>query len=210
MDSGPEDGDNASRSPLVDLYRLGTTYRWQVVHLSKEQTVAEHSFFVAMLFMKFAEICRLNPEAMRQGLQYSLLHDADEAWSGDIAGPVKHFLQADALPVDKMMGNWAWRVDKKGVPPLAYHLVKLADLVEAAKFLTKYGTNLHAKTVLAKYDELIMGYLGDTLAQLLVIHNGWDKDDNAQGIEDLQMELDLEILAFIDGKETYIDDYLQN
>lgn len=204
MDNRPEDRNHESRSPLTDLYRLGTTYRWQVVHLSKQQTVAEHSYFVALLFMKFAQVCELEYWEALLGLEYALLHDADEAWSGDIPGPLKKFMATD-LPIDKMMGEWEGRASKKGMPPLILHLVKLADIVEACKYLTKFGNNNHSQFVRNKYVDMIDEKFRE-IPRALVVHYDMDEDD----LRPLKTcdELKAAIGEFVHGKETYIDDYM--
>lgn len=204
MDNRPEDGDHESRSPLADLYRLGTTYRWQVVHLTKTQTVAEHSYFVTLLFMKFAEVCEVDAIDVLVGLEYALLHDADEAWSGDVPGPLKKFMAID-LPVDKMMGDWASKINKGTLPSLVKDLVKLADIVEAYKYLHKYGDNHHSTFVKDKYELMIEEKLRDLPRQLIIYHNL--AEDDVRPIE-TQIQLVMQIASFTDGKETYIDDYM--
>jgi 5'-deoxynucleotidase YfbR-like HD superfamily hydrolase len=173
---------------------MGTTYRWQVVHLSKRQTVAEHSYFVTLLFLRFAEICELRGDVISSGLKYALLHDADEAWTGDIPGPIKRFM-SDKPPIDQMMGNWASKVDKDRFSPVILALVKLADLVEAQKCLIKYGGNTHSEFVSGKYKELI----NQKLEGLTVF---------GRATPEQVVRLASEIEVFLHGEETFIDDYL--
>jgi hypothetical protein len=196
---------DASREPLADLYRLGTTYRWQVVHLSKKQTVAEHSYFTTVLFMRFAEICFLNNLSKWKGLEYALLHDADEAWSGDIPGPLKAFMDVD-LPLDRMLRDWAPKADKATVPGLVAALVKLADLVEAAKYLHKYGDNDHAIHVYTKYRKRIDEFLDEVVYDQ---YGQYHLPDSGVPTARVTIKALWDcILEFIDGKETYIDDYM--
>jgi len=190
MEDRSTDGYHVPRSPIVDLYRLGSTYRWQVVHTSKEQSVAEHSHMVALLVLRFCQILGLPPLAY---ITYALLHDSEEAWIGDIATPAKRMMDQSHLPIKKMLGvfhTYLHLDDQRLVKPL----VKLADDVEAMKFLSTYAPTKHGAQV---YDR-INKHAAGTMRGL--------KENHPDGKWDLVQD---EIEDFLNApNETFADDYI--
>lgn len=131
-------------SLLTDALALQHVPRWSVVRRLREQSVAEHSFAVAMITQRLLEIAsqRLDPAPRPLIVLWaSLIHDVDESVTGDISSPAKH--QMGSLPVF---------VD----PPSPYGLatreeldvVKLADLIEAHTWLAMNGYGRHMHKVL--------------------------------------------------------------
>lgn len=72
------------RNSLNPLRDMGMTKRMHIKRTIKEQTVAEHSYHVAMLVWK---LCDKEPSA--ELLKACLFHDLAEAVTGDIPAPVK-------------------------------------------------------------------------------------------------------------------------
>jgi 5'-deoxynucleotidase YfbR-like HD superfamily hydrolase len=72
-----------------ELRDLRHVTRWSVLRRNKDQSVAEHMYFVAIYAIEVAEFIRWG------GDRYSLLrsaisHDIPEVWTGDTPGPSKH------------------------------------------------------------------------------------------------------------------------
>ena len=131
--------------------------RWHIVQTSREQTLAEHSFAVAVIAGSLAAAMRWNGLLQESGklklLQWALAHDIIEVRTGDMPTPFKRDLEAVAGKgiVEKAED----RVDADTMA--AYRqvrgsdietIVKLADQIEAIFFLQDNGVGAHAKQVL--------------------------------------------------------------
>ena len=131
--------------------------RWHIVQTSREQTLAEHSFAVAVIAGSLAAAMRwkglLQDTGKLKLLQWALAHDIIEVRTGDVPTPFKRDLEAvggkgivekaeDRVDIDTMA---AYR-QVKGSDIEA--IVKLADQIEAIFFLQDNGVGAHAKQVL--------------------------------------------------------------
>lgn len=114
---------------IQDKLRAASVKRWHIVATARSQSVAEHSFNVAMIAL---ELCRKLPCATAVGLEAEIMHialhhDLDEVIEGDIPSPQKG---------DKLWGDIN-----------AETIVRIADLIEAYAFIKEFGQGRHAKEV---------------------------------------------------------------
>jgi len=127
-------------SLLTDALALQHVPRWSVVRRLREQSVAEHSFAVAIIAIELVtrittlSICR--PGHL---LYAALVHDIDESVTGDISSPAKRMM--GALPTFVAVSP-GWLPTK-----LELDVVKLADLIEAYTWLWMNGAGSHANQV---------------------------------------------------------------
>lgn len=116
---------------LPELRDLAFVKRWAIVRTIRSQSVAEHSFFVAVYAAKLWEELE-GGQAPPDIFMYALTHDYSEIHSGDIPSPYKkRFVNDPSSAVE--------------VPAKIAHYVKLADLIEAMLFLIeeeKFGNQL--------------------------------------------------------------------
>jgi hypothetical protein len=106
--------------------------RWHMLRVSRPQSIAEHSFRVAILARKIApEVFaaakqELTVELREELLEYALLHDLDETMTGDTPGFVKQ-----KYPAIREATDLFWRDRTPTEPdPRVKWLVKYADIVE--------------------------------------------------------------------------------
>jgi 5'-deoxynucleotidase len=131
--------------------------RWHIVQTSREQTLAEHSFAVAVIAGSLAAAMRwrelMHDSGKLKLLQWSLAHDIIEVRTGDMPTPFKRELEA--VGGKGIVEKAEDRVDPETMG--AYRLVrgtdvemivKLADQIEAIFFLQDNGVGAHAKQVL--------------------------------------------------------------
>lgn len=127
-----------------ELRDLAFVPRWSIVRVTRQQSVAEHSYFVALYADQLAEL--LNWESDRvQLMRYALVHDLDEILSGDIAAPAKRVIKKAAGAGWQIVEKWLHqqvvrRVNDytrltTGVTDDIKSIVKTADLLEAVVFL---------------------------------------------------------------------------
>lgn len=77
-----------SDNRLQDLLRLCYVPRWVISKMNRPQSVAEHSYRVAVIVMELAGAFLDTPTAS-VAIVWALLHDGPESCSGDIPGPFK-------------------------------------------------------------------------------------------------------------------------
>lgn len=124
---------------LLDLQYVK---RWNIVGTTMEDNVQSHSFRVAVIAMA---ICRKMPIAdmsdfINDVVQYALLHDAEEAFTGDIATPVKDEMKKSGFnPTD---------VFRRLIPATTKNVndvVKMADLIDNYYFIKTHGVGERAR-----------------------------------------------------------------
>lgn len=144
--------------------------RWHIVQVAREQTLAEHSFAVAVIAGSLAAAMRwqglMHGNLQLQLLQWSLSHDLIEVRTGDMPTPFKRFLEqaggpgvvekAEDLVDHEHMG--ACRAIKGTEVEV---IVKLADQIEAIYFLQDNGIGAHALRVLDGLREILSKMVND-------------------------------------------------
>lgn len=124
--------------------------RWAIVRTVRPQSVANHSYFVAVYTNDLCLLLDVPIKVHLAALQYALCHDWDEIFTGDIPGPHKHKLLR-LLTVKnawtKQIRKWAEKVfpslgQREGLGFLSDEerktvksIVKVADFLDAACFL---------------------------------------------------------------------------
>jgi 5'-deoxynucleotidase len=131
--------------------------RWHIVQTSREQTLAEHSFAVAVIAGSLAASMRykglMHDRLQLKLLQHALAHDLIEVRTGDMPTPFKRFLeQAGGAGIvekaeDLVDSDHTGAMRQVGGTEIET-IVKLADMVEAIYFLQDNGVGAHAKIVL--------------------------------------------------------------
>lgn len=140
----------------IDFLRASYTKRWTIVNTSRQQTIAEHSFNVAMIAQYLAELTDWNgvfhSSEVLQLQSWALLHDIVEIYTGDIPTPFKRALEKHGAKISdaeeeflKEYGGAAREAEQSifGV------IVKFADMLEAIWFLKDHGIGDHASKVLS-------------------------------------------------------------
>lgn len=112
---------------------LADVKRWAIVRTVRSQSVAEHSYFVAMMMPRLLrEYGYTDPDFILRATEYALLHDRDEVLSGDIATPVKKRIQSGVF--DVVAEEFGLVVEADEAVKVA---TKVLDLFEAALFLAE-------------------------------------------------------------------------
>lgn len=130
-----------------DLLCLADVHRWNVVKTLRQQSVAEHSFAVAVIAK---EICirlgQVDDAFVSDVLWQSLTHDRPEILTGDIDGKFKRDYPEVKVAVDKAEKQAFGRgfmVDS----PTVSAVVKLADRIEGLSWIITWGRGVRADDV---------------------------------------------------------------
>lgn len=143
---------------IQDILRAGHTKRWNIVNTTREQTVAEHLFNVAMIARTIHE--RLHLADYRDlVLDWALLHDIPEVVCGDPPSPTKGRMRDMGFDIENLYDaidpTYKEVKETAKTTGVIYDIVKIADLMDAYHFLKENGVGRHAKQVASGiYDEL--------------------------------------------------------
>jgi 5'-deoxynucleotidase YfbR-like HD superfamily hydrolase len=116
--------------------------RWPIMRVNRRQSVAEHSYFVALYSMEIAQFVGWDGDGGRLAV-HALTHDLDEIVTGDWPSPVKRAMKSEWR---EDLNDWTReKMDERSSKQSAWHLdapnpkikaiVKLADYVEALLYL---------------------------------------------------------------------------
>lgn len=146
-------------NPLLDMLALSNIPRWAIVDMRKEQSVADHSFRVAIIALELRNRMDTGTQdVMGELVLYALMHDVEESRSGDIPPEYKALIVAPA-PVDAATFDPGEVLDRKvgnKVGDTVRRLVKLADLIEALTFILRHGTgDAHTKRIISDLNSKI-------------------------------------------------------
>jgi len=74
-----------------DYRTLSFVPRWSIVRTIKQQYVDGHSYFVSLYTIFLTEILEWDAQGSLSAVKYSLKHDRDESFTGDVPHPVKSY-----------------------------------------------------------------------------------------------------------------------
>ena len=120
------------------VMRLSSIKRWGIIEMSRDQSVAEHSYNVAMIGAAIVGHMGYVPNSVKsQVIEWSLSHDLTELVSGDIPTPMKSYLGSTIEDMERGMFP-KFMEHKDGVSDLVYGIVKAADFIDAIQFARKF------------------------------------------------------------------------
>lgn len=118
--------------------RLMQVKRYPICHTNRDQSVAEHSFNVAIIAGHLTEDFDRRAEVV----EYALHHDMEEVYTGDIPSSFKRHL-LEHVPAAR-----PFVTSPEPVDPQIKAIVKLADYIEAIYYLKEFGGSRQADKVL--------------------------------------------------------------
>jgi len=131
------------------MYRLRYIERWSLMRNTTRESVAEHSYHVALLAHMLCEIGRrvygkeLNADRVAS---MALFHDATEVFTGDIPTPVKHhnpkmlasFREIEAMAAERLLGMVPEPLKDAYAPLLGGKSPEAGEPSEEERTLLKY------------------------------------------------------------------------
>lgn len=135
------------RPPLTIIEKLRAQHisRWNIVATTRTQSVAEHSYNVALIV---ADICERLPVGRQPNksllVAAALEHDQWEIITGDIPTPAKEEMRQMHFDPDVLEGPMS---HVEALSKEEKNILKIADMMEAMWFLDNFGAGRRAKRV---------------------------------------------------------------
>lgn len=161
---------------VIDLLGLADVKRWNVVRTLKDQNVASHAFAVAVIATDL--ITRLTDWAHGshnhcQVLWWSLIHDVPETLTGDIDGKFKRShptVRSAVCEAENKEFPW-FEMYASAVSPEAKAIVKLADRIEALRFIQDWGHGARADDVYHENNKALFEEVVPWAGAILMLDN---------------------------------------
>lgn len=129
---------------LLEQLRLMQVKRYPICHTNRDQSVAEHSYNVALIAGELADAVTTEDRDFHSHVvHYALHHDMEEVYTGDMPSSFKRHL-VEHVPAAKPLVQSPWHVD-----PKVKSVVKLADYIEAIYYIREFGGSRTADSVQA-------------------------------------------------------------
>lgn len=151
------------------IIRADCVKRWQVVAVSRQQSVAEHSFNVITISREILKefLVRANVQLSAMVTSYwvagimeaAYLHDLAEVETGDIHTNAKRLLKIGDLVSETesrlLKGHAMSPVDSSEFP--VDDIVKIADLMDAYRYLWLWGVGTRAAEIKQEITNTLVG-----------------------------------------------------
>lgn len=174
---------------IGDIYRMSYGKRWQILGNMRQQSLAEHSYNVAVIaiyilteWKKHDLIASDQTESpiAQMMIMNALLHDYEEIFTGDIpAGTKRHIMPKDPEDIHRKIGGIA----NLGSKPVADHVA--FELLDGSKL--PIGTVVKCADYIDAIAWLFMNGMGDNTAVRL--EQGLNKRFNEYLTEHLSIEM---------------------
>lgn len=148
-----------SKLTIEQKLRAGHVRRWHIVAVSREQTIADHQYRVALITEEILRVLGLfnwKNSVTLAAMEWARVHDLPEVVLGDIPtngkaayrenGGAIALIEAEKA-IDYDIALLHESVHNADEQLLAGLIVKVADLAEAANYCGIFGVGDHAKAV---------------------------------------------------------------
>lgn len=125
-----------------NLLRLDEVKRWHTISVGREQTVAGHSYCVAVLVIEIAH--RAGIVVTADFLAAALFHDAAEDVFGDTPSPAKTEHGRYVEPHFKLEPHFVGEARGWDLGTIHWQIIKLADVLESWMFLHGNAVGNHS------------------------------------------------------------------
>lgn len=174
---------------MRDVRRVAAVSRWAIVPTIRRQSVAEHMYFVGLYTSEACQRLGLGPEETTQALAYALEHDLAEAYTGDMASPIKKHLGGALDAFEERVIQHLLGRPRRAVSKLTHDIVAFADRLEAAVWLaeevamgnarvTHLRDRLVAKALEAAQDVGLTSMLWECIAEVPQQVGWWVTNDD--------------------------------
>lgn len=152
------------KTPVDRLMDAQHTKRWSLVGTTIENTVATHSFNVAVLAMAIRrKMMNTNHISESELCFFALMHDIKEVYTGDIPTPTKNKMKDAGFDPE----NFDPEVpDERQPPPEMKAIIRLADLIDNYLFIAEHGQGTRARSAAAEVSSRLGRAIGGAPSDL--------------------------------------------
>ena len=158
---------------IYDIARSADVTRWHSVPCHRYPSIAEHSFLVTMYACSLTDAVypSISPEEKLALVQFCLWHDMPETLTGDLATPLKRRLEASFpkgdSPIEKIEESLCpeYKRYKHHLPDRLKRIAKLADIMEAMKFICSEGKGGVSQHIFQERQKTFSQLVNDSMSQ---------------------------------------------
>ena len=128
-----------SNKELLEIYKLKNIIRYNTHPKLTKESVAEHSFYVALIALKICDKLNVNEDIKLLSIEKALLHDLPEIKMNDITYDAKHMLH-----LEEIIKNFETKYYEENYPKytelmntkdgLVSSIVSLSDILSVKQF----------------------------------------------------------------------------
>ena len=142
-----------------DVMRMMVIKRWGIISMTRTQSVAEHSYNVAMMALNIYNNSRCLDASVERILILALTHDLPEIHTGDIPMSLKTDDIKQAVKEYENANYPKLSAFKRQSKEIELLVVKIADIMEAITYCRRYSDD-------SRSNEVVQG-LHDAITNLL-------------------------------------------
>lgn len=146
---------------IQEVMRLSNIKRWGIIEMLKQQSVAEHSFKVAMLSKAVAmeiPIERRPHDFMHNIVFWAMVHDLPELVTGDLPASFKRHIKEEVAQAEAKMFP-QMTTFKNHMSDLVKDIVKMCDYVEAIHFADRFCCDTRREEILKEMRGFMAEYV---------------------------------------------------
>lgn len=134
---------------MDQVLKMSWVKRWGIIEMSRNQSVAEHSYNVAMISYWICQVLHISSSVGNNCLMWSLVHDLPEAVTGDLPSSFKSACRDDLEEIEACMFPAYLALDAK-VSSLTRRIAKVADYLDAILFAQRFCVDLKKDEIIAE------------------------------------------------------------
>ena len=150
-----------------DVMRMMVIKRWGIISMTRTQSVAEHSYNVAMMALNIYNNSRRIDVSVERILTLALTHDLPEIHTGDIPMPLKTDEIKQAVKEYENATYPQLSAYKYHCMEVELLVVKVADIMEAITYCRRYSDDPRSNEVIQGLHDAITALL-DTIPDPMV------------------------------------------
>ena len=137
MGSADSNGPTEAFEGIDDALRLSIVKRWGIIDMMKTQSVAEHSYNVAVIATALADSRGWDDHKIAMLGMVAIIHDINEVFTGDLPTTLKRGVLGDFIRIYER-NNLPGPDLEEVLETEEYHILKIADCVDALYIVQRY------------------------------------------------------------------------
>ena len=161
-----------------DVMRMMVIKRWGIISMTRTQSVAEHSYNVAMMALNIYNNSRNLDVSVEWILVLALTHDLPEIHTGDIPMSLKTDEIKQAVKEYENAACPKLSMFKQQSKEIELLIVKAADIMEAITYCRRYSDDPRSNEVIQGLHDAITALLGTIPDSMVAV-----RDDLKEAID---------------------------